>query len=161
MALLVPLPTCMLKVTKREREAKNKKRDEHSYPSFSSLLVGIPPPPYSAGRGMTYYDWSYKAMREVYLDFCVPIFPNGNNWKCDFLNVNAVSFPISISFHYLSPSPFSPLHSSLKALIFMKTSYLVMYDDRPKGQPECCVFADPWYLLILFIYLYSLSCLLF
>eukprot|EP00026_Physarum_polycephalum_P016797 Phypoly_transcript_17798.p1 GENE.Phypoly_transcript_17798~~Phypoly_transcript_17798.p1 ORF type:complete len:235 (+),score=27.21 Phypoly_transcript_17798:31-705(+) len=75
---------------------------------------GIPPPPYSAGRGMTYYDWSFKAMREVYLDFCVPIFPNGSNWKCDFLNVNA-------------------------------TSYLIMYDDRPQGQPECCVFEEPWY----------------
>ena len=31
-------------------------------------------------------------MREQYYDFCVPIFPNGSNWKCDFLNTQGVSF---------------------------------------------------------------------
>jgi len=55
----------------------------------------VPPPPYNAGRGLTYYDWSSKSMLEVYEDFCVPIFPNGSNWQCKFLNTKGVSYLIS------------------------------------------------------------------
>lgn len=54
-----------------------------------------PPLPYSAGRGRTYYDWTISSMLEVYDDFCVPIFQNGSQWKCHFLNTKGVSYLIS------------------------------------------------------------------
>ena len=34
-------------------------------------------------------------MREIYHDFCVPIFPNGTHWPCEFLNVDGISYLIS------------------------------------------------------------------
>jgi hypothetical protein len=52
-------------------------------------------------------------MRETYKDACVPIFPNGSMWSCDFVNVDGAS-------------------------------YLLQHEDRPPGQPECCVFLKPW-----------------
>jgi len=57
--------------------------------------AGIPNPPYWAGRGITYYDWSIQSMRERYFDFCVPIFTNGSNWRCDFLNTQSTSYLIT------------------------------------------------------------------
>lgn len=40
----------------------------------------------------SYYDWRLKALREVYHDACVPIFTNGSQWSCDFLNINGTSY---------------------------------------------------------------------
>eukprot|EP00039_Didymoeca_costata_P012287 m.176280 g.176280 ORF g.176280 m.176280 type:complete len:248 (-) comp15441_c0_seq10:2804-3547(-) len=40
----------------------------------------------------SYYDWTQYAMREIYHDECVPIFRNGSQWSCDFLNVNKISY---------------------------------------------------------------------
>ena len=60
---------------------------------------------YMLGTGTTYYDWSQKAMLEVYDDYCVPIFgpltDKINQFRCNFLNVNLTSYLIS-----LDPSPF-------------------------------------------------------
>jgi len=56
---------------------------------------GIPNPPYCAGRGSTFYDWSTSSMLEVYDDFCVPIFPNGSNWRCHFLNTQNIAYLIT------------------------------------------------------------------
>eukprot|EP00050_Salpingoeca_kvevrii_P008509 m.303303 g.303303 ORF g.303303 m.303303 type:complete len:252 (-) comp15823_c0_seq1:59-814(-) len=76
---------------------------------------GIPATlPYQATRIESYYDYSRRALREVYPDYCVPIFVNGSEWSCDFLNVDG-------------------------------TSYLLQHEDRPAGQPECCVFLKPFY----------------
>jgi len=66
---------------------------------------GIPDPPYCAGRGLTYYDWKIKSMIEKYYDFCVPIFPGGNKWKCDFLNTKAVSYLITYEDRPLNQPP--------------------------------------------------------
>jgi len=55
----------------------------------------LPLPPYTAGRGSTYYDWTSLSMLEVYDDFCVPIFVNGSNWRCHFLNTQNVSYLIT------------------------------------------------------------------
>lgn len=51
-----------------------------------------PAPPFVATPQRTFYDWRRKAMREVYDDACVPIFPTGSSWSCDFLNVNDTSY---------------------------------------------------------------------
>lgn len=72
-----------------------------------------PSVPYIATKMESYYDWRLKALREVYHDACVPIFSNGSQWSCDFLNLNG-------------------------------TSYLLQHEDRPEGQPECCIFLQPW-----------------
>eukprot|EP00041_Stephanoeca_diplocostata_P015025 m.284044 g.284044 ORF g.284044 m.284044 type:complete len:263 (+) comp19897_c0_seq1:258-1046(+) len=84
-------------------------------------VLGFPLPPWPTRtpvpsmttRMHSAYDWTKHAMRETYHDACVPIFPHGSLWSCDFLNVN-------------------------------ETSYLLQHDDRPQGQPECCVFLKPW-----------------
>lgn len=44
----------------------------------------MPPAPYRAGRGRTYYDYPKQQMLEVYEDFCVPIF-SFSVAKCRFL----------------------------------------------------------------------------
>ncbi|KYQ96748.1 hypothetical protein DLAC_04047 [Tieghemostelium lacteum] len=74
-----------------------------------------PPAPYKVGRGLTFYDSTVESMLEVYLDFCVPIFMNGSDWTCNFLNVNGISYLISDD------------------------------PNRPDYVPDCCVFGDPWY----------------
>eukprot|EP00117_Sycon_ciliatum_P040162 scpid93606/ scgid29556/ len=68
------------------------------------VLPEDPTPPYAdgkvpeqsrKGRGRTYYDWSKLAIIEEYYDFCVPIFVEGHNFTCHFLNVNNVSYFIT------------------------------------------------------------------
>ncbi|EFA76268.1 hypothetical protein PPL_10029 [Heterostelium album PN500] len=61
-------------------------------PPFSNNNI---PPPFKGGSGRTYYDWSNQAMHEVYNDFCVPIFSNGSDWTCDFINVKGVSYLVT------------------------------------------------------------------
>lgn len=56
---------------------------------------GLPPAPYKASRGEVYYDWSRQAMIEKRLDYCVNIFPTGNDFPCVFHNVDNVSYLIS------------------------------------------------------------------
>jgi hypothetical protein len=58
-------------------------------PPFESKF---PSPPFTANRMHSFYDWKRLQMRESYSDFCVPIFQNGSNWGCDFLNVGGSSF---------------------------------------------------------------------
>eukprot|EP01119_Soliformovum_irregulare_P024661 TRINITY_DN889_c0_g1_i1.p1 TRINITY_DN889_c0_g1~~TRINITY_DN889_c0_g1_i1.p1 ORF type:complete len:220 (+),score=32.28 TRINITY_DN889_c0_g1_i1:44-703(+) len=74
---------------------------------------GIPPPPFRLATGKTYYDWSSSSILEVYEQVCIPIFPQGSDWKCHFLNYNEVA-------------------------------YLIMFEDRPKSYPPCCIFGKPW-----------------
>jgi len=74
---------------------------------------GVPHPPYCAGRGNTYYNWNTMQILEVYHDMCVPIFQNGSNFQCNFLNTDSVS-------------------------------YLITFEDRPKGFAPCCIFEKPW-----------------
>jgi hypothetical protein len=91
-------------------------RNKSPSPPYSTL----PPLPYEASSGTTYYDSTAnpRAMLEVYNSYCVPIFPNesGSRWRCHFLNVGGVS-------------------------------YLITFDDHPDAatRPPCCVFGDPWY----------------
>eukprot|EP00455_Lapot_gusevi_P057404 TRINITY_DN9772_c0_g1_i3.p1 TRINITY_DN9772_c0_g1~~TRINITY_DN9772_c0_g1_i3.p1 ORF type:complete len:248 (-),score=54.54 TRINITY_DN9772_c0_g1_i3:140-811(-) len=56
---------------------------------------GLPPPPFKASRGLVYYNWAEQAMIENRLDYCVNIFPTGNDFPCIFHNVNGVSYLIS------------------------------------------------------------------
>ncbi len=73
-----------------------------SQPPFDSYYPSLP---FLATRMHSFYDWSeallisrvsfaplnsaayrsIKAMREVYDTSCVPIFPAGSQWSCDFL----------------------------------------------------------------------------
>ncbi|EGG19538.1 hypothetical protein DFA_00116 [Cavenderia fasciculata] len=71
-------------------------------PPYANNMV---PAPFKGGRGMTYYDWSNQAMHEVYYDFCVPIFSNGSDWSCDFINVKGVSYIVT---HDDAPSDVPP-----------------------------------------------------
>uniref|UniRef100_A0A0G4GGD5 Uncharacterized protein n=1 Tax=Chromera velia CCMP2878 TaxID=1169474 RepID=A0A0G4GGD5_9ALVE len=59
------------------------------------LAHGMPEPPFKATRGFTYYDWSRKAMIEERYDYCVNVFPFGNDFPCTFFNVDGVSYLIS------------------------------------------------------------------
>jgi hypothetical protein len=65
---------------------------------------GLPPAPFVATRGVVYYDWSQKAMIEHRYDYCVNIFPTGNNFPCTFHNINGVSYLIT----YNETSAFPP-----------------------------------------------------
>lgn len=56
---------------------------------------GIPEAPFIATRGEVYYDWSMRSMIENRLDYCVNIFPNGNNFTCVFHNTQETSFLIT------------------------------------------------------------------
>lgn len=56
-----------------------------------------PPAPYTAARGTTYYDFKKLSMVEIYHDWCIPIFPNGNDWKCIFLNTHNTTWLINDS----------------------------------------------------------------
>ena len=58
-------------------------------PPWQTLM---PPAPFTFSRMEAFYDWEYRALRETYHDFCVPIFPGGFQWSCDFVNVNNISY---------------------------------------------------------------------
>ena len=87
------------------------------YAPYPPYLNGVPPAPFWASRGKTYYDWTRKAMIEERQDFCVNIFPSNNSisndFPCTFLDVNGTSYLIS-------SGPKSPL-------------------------PPCCIWGKPWY----------------
>jgi hypothetical protein len=51
-------------------------------PPFTSI-----PKPTGVLHGSTYYDWSKKAMTEVYRDQCIDIFPSGRDNPCRFTSV--------------------------------------------------------------------------
>ena len=53
------------------------------------------PSPHPGTRGRTYYDWGKLSMLEEYYDFCVPIFVEGFNFTCHFLNVGNISYFIT------------------------------------------------------------------
>lgn len=62
-------------------------------------VPGDPPPPYDRtpdtgvrGHGYTYYDWSKKAMVEVYEDVCVNRFPEGHRFPCKFVHVGDTAY---------------------------------------------------------------------
>lgn len=57
-------------------------------------INGVPDAPFYATRGATYYDWTRKAMIEERYDYCVNIFPEGNNYPCTFFNANNISYLI-------------------------------------------------------------------
>ena len=50
------------------------------------------PAPYTFSRMEAFYDWSIRSLRETYHDICVPIFPGGAEWSCDFLNTNGAAY---------------------------------------------------------------------
>eukprot|EP00040_Diaphanoeca_grandis_P038987 m.257869 g.257869 ORF g.257869 m.257869 type:complete len:237 (-) comp35802_c0_seq1:188-898(-) len=54
--------------------------------------TGPLPLPRIVNKMESWYDWDNKRMRETYHDMCVPIFPKGSMWSCDFLNVNNISY---------------------------------------------------------------------
>ena len=55
------------------------------------------------------------------LPVCVPIFENGSNWRCHFLNTPAGNPPVD-------------------------TSFLITFSDHPDPRrPPCCIFAQPWF----------------
>ena len=58
---------------------------------------GIPPAPFRATRGAVYYDWTLKNMIEERYDYCVNIFPFGNDFPCTFQNVNGTSYLITFN----------------------------------------------------------------
>mmetsp|Transcript_20103 Transcript_20103/g.52184 ORF Transcript_20103/g.52184 Transcript_20103/m.52184 type:complete len:304 (+) Transcript_20103:68-979(+) len=114
---------------------------------------GSPPTPRVVSAMQSQYDWTRHAMRERYSDICVPIFPKGSMWTCDFVNVDNTSYllqvpgclrgrwlrsvrmhpcdaPHRISFAF--PASPRPAHGSEQ------------FGDRAVGQPECCVFERPW-----------------
>ena len=74
---------------------------ENPWPPYTDDVIA---PPYCAGRANSYYDWSKRALLEMYHDFCVPIFQNGSNWRCHFLNVNDTVYLISLD----NTSPYPP-----------------------------------------------------
>jgi len=83
----------------------------------------IPTRNFTSTKGKTYYDMKYRggAMRESYLEKCIPIFFSGpfsknNNWKCDFINVADTN-----------------------------TAYFVTHDDRPVDAPPCCIIGRPFH----------------
>mmetsp|Transcript_24287 Transcript_24287/g.72525 ORF Transcript_24287/g.72525 Transcript_24287/m.72525 type:complete len:264 (+) Transcript_24287:100-891(+) len=53
---------------------------------------GSPPTPRVVSAMQSQYDWTRHAMRERYSDICVPIFPKGSMWTCDFVNVDNTSY---------------------------------------------------------------------
>ncbi len=67
---------------------------EYSAPLTSDppYVDGVPSAPFYATRGATYYDWRRMAMIEERYDYCVNIFPEGNDFPCTFFNVNNVSY---------------------------------------------------------------------
>lgn len=67
-------------------------------------INGIPDAPFIATRGEVYYDWASQAMIEKRLDYCVNIFPTGNNFTCIFHNVNKTSYLVTAG----PNSPFPP-----------------------------------------------------
>lgn len=62
---------------------------EDPMPPYSN---GAIPTPHRTGRGRTFYDWRKFALLEEYYDFCVPIFVEGFNFTCHFLNIGNVSY---------------------------------------------------------------------
>ena len=58
---------------------------------------GLPPAPLTATRGNVFYDWTLKNMIEERLDYCVNIFPFGNDFPCTFQNVNGTSYLITFN----------------------------------------------------------------
>eukprot|EP01117_Protostelium_nocturnum_P013125 TRINITY_DN4879_c0_g1_i1.p1 TRINITY_DN4879_c0_g1~~TRINITY_DN4879_c0_g1_i1.p1 ORF type:complete len:223 (-),score=46.03 TRINITY_DN4879_c0_g1_i1:152-820(-) len=68
----------------------------------------VPKVPYKSGNGKTFYDSKLGNMLEVYEDFCVPIFEGGNNFKCNFLNVNGTAYLISSHSQFPPCCIFSP-----------------------------------------------------
>jgi len=99
--------------------------DDNDAPPYFPL----PRTPYNLTTGRTYYDDTIdpekgvRNMREDYDKYCIPVFgdptnPMGaaNNFKCSFLNVGITN-----------------------------TSYVILYEDRPQGAPECCIIGQPFY----------------
>jgi hypothetical protein len=56
---------------------------------------GIPQAPFYASRGKVYYDWTLEAMIEERLDYCVNIFPDGNDFSCVFFNIQGATYLLS------------------------------------------------------------------
>ncbi len=71
------------------------------------LTVSSPPPdgpPFAAipegaraGRGVVYYDWEQRKVVEEHFDFCVPIFPGGDDFPCRFLGVEDKAYLITFN----------------------------------------------------------------
>eukprot|EP00038_Savillea_parva_P023150 m.39828 g.39828 ORF g.39828 m.39828 type:complete len:268 (+) comp5869_c0_seq2:187-990(+) len=65
-------------------------------------VLAFPKPPWSTSpvpqivtKMESVYDWTIPnnpRMRETYHDSCVPIFPKGSMWSCDFVNTNGTSY---------------------------------------------------------------------
>ena len=75
-------------------------RSQEAPPPYDN---GVPPPPFKASRGKTFYDWSIKAMIEYRYDFCVNIFEFSNNFPCTFFNINMTTYLISNGTTHLPP----------------------------------------------------------
>lgn len=43
--------------------------------------------PHKVIRGQTHYNWPERKMTEIYLDQCINIFPDGNNFSCKFISL--------------------------------------------------------------------------
>jgi hypothetical protein len=52
----------------------------------------LPAAPFTFTRMEAFYDWGRRSLRETYHDICVPIFPGGSEWSCDFLNTNGTAY---------------------------------------------------------------------
>jgi len=58
-------------------------------PPFSKI-----PEPHLSLSGTTHYDWSRKAMTEIYHDKCIDIFPKGRDYRCQFTSINDKTYLI-------------------------------------------------------------------
>ena len=86
-----------------------------------------PKSPFNVTTGRTYYHHNATTglanMRESYDEYCIPVFgdptnPMGaeNKYKCEFLNVASTN-----------------------------TSFVLLFEDRPQGTPECCIIGQPFH----------------
>jgi hypothetical protein len=53
-------------------------------------------------RGITHYDWSKKAMTEIYYDKCIDIFPKGRDYRCQFTSLQEQTY--FIRFEKMKPA---------------------------------------------------------
>lgn len=52
------------------------------------------PEPHIILRGTTHYDWKRQAMTEIYHDKCIDIFPQGRDYRCQFLSLEDKTYLI-------------------------------------------------------------------
>lgn len=66
-------------------------------PTTSRPPYSHPPAHANIGLGKTYYDWKKRAVAEEYYNFCIPLFPAGNHFRCKFLGIEDKAYLIKYS----------------------------------------------------------------